>query len=121
MSERILVERSGAVLADRLRWARSGKQRRKGLLGSPPLQPREALIVERAFQVHTIGMSYPIDVVFCNRKWVVKHVVRSMRPGRLTRFVFGGRYAVELPAGVVDERVRVGDRLLVTGLSSAGS
>jgi uncharacterized protein len=112
--ERIVIERSGEVLASRLRRARTGKERRKGLLGGPRLEPGEALVIDHAFQVHTFGMDYPIDIVFCNKDWVVKHIVRSMRPGRLSRFVLSGRYAVELPSGAVADRVARGDRLLIT-------
>ena len=58
-------------------------------------------------------MAYSIDVVFCSKDWTVRHVVRSMRPRRITKFVLGARYAIELPAGTVDSSPVVGDRLSV--------
>lgn len=68
-------------------------------------------MIPGAFQVHTFGMSYPIDVVFCSRAWIVKRVVTNMKPGRISRPSVA-RYAVELTAGRA-LAVRVGDRLVV--------
>jgi uncharacterized protein len=109
---RISVAQTGAVLAERARWARTGKERRRGLLGLDSFPPGEALIIEKAPQVHTLGMAFPIDVVFADRSWKVRHVIRSMRPGRLSRFV-RARYAVELPAGTVDESLTRGSQLVI--------
>jgi uncharacterized protein len=113
VTARITMDRTGRVLADRARWARTGMERRKGLIGSPTLEPGEGLIVDRSPQVHTFGMSWPIDVVFCTKSWTVKHIVRSMVPGRLSRVVLGARYAIELPAGAAGDDLQVGDRLEV--------
>jgi uncharacterized protein len=99
----------GTVLADRARWPKSGRERRKGLLGTSSLRSGEGIILERAYQVHTFGMSYPIDVVFCTKGWEVVHVVDSMKAQRLSRFVVRGFYAIELPAGTVG--VERGDHL----------
>ncbi len=73
-------------------------------------------MIPGAFQVHTFGMSYPIDVVFCSRAWIVKRVVTNMKPGRIS-FPSVARYAVELTAGRASA-VRVGDQLLVDQSSS---
>jgi uncharacterized membrane protein (UPF0127 family) len=96
------------------RWARSRKQKRAGLIGSPPLEPGEGLIIPGAFQVHTFGMTFPIDVVFCSKAWTVKHVVHRMAPERMSRLVWRARYAVELPAGSVPAGVVKGTRLTVS-------
>jgi uncharacterized membrane protein (UPF0127 family) len=101
------------VIAERARWAVSGNDRRKGLLGTSDLAPGEGLIIDRGYQVHTIGMRYSIDVLFCDKRWRVKHVVESMRPRRVTRLVLGARYVVELPAGAVAGTLSRGDELRV--------
>jgi uncharacterized membrane protein (UPF0127 family) len=67
-------------------------------------------VFERVLQVHTFGMRYSIDVVFCDRKWIVRHVLHELEPSRLTRFVLRSRYAIELPAGAA-QGLRRGDRL----------
>lgn len=108
----IAIEGSGRPLAETYDWARGARDRMRGLLGREPLHPGEALILDRSTQVHTFGMRYPIDVVFCDREWNVLHVVRAMRPRRLTRVVWRARYTIELPAGSVPEDL-VGRRLTV--------
>jgi uncharacterized membrane protein (UPF0127 family) len=56
-------------------------------------------------------MSFPLDVLFCDREWKVVHVVRSMPRRRVTRFVWRARFAVEMAAGALPASVRAGDRL----------
>lgn len=109
------MDRTGEVLAGRVRWAGSARERRRGLLDGPPLERDECLVIP-SFQVHTFGMTYPIDVVFCSRRWIVKRVVRDMRPGRISGPSVA-RYAIELPAGRA-RGVRKGDRLVVDQISS---
>jgi uncharacterized membrane protein (UPF0127 family) len=58
-------------------------------------------------------MAYPIDVVFCDRDWVVRHVVRRMRPDRISKVVFASRHVLELAAGAAAS-LREGDQLSVT-------
>jgi hypothetical protein len=103
---------SGAVLAKELRWARGAAERIRGLIGRD-LPDGAALVIEPARQVHTFGMRRSIDVVFCDRDWVVVHVVRHLRPARITRWVYKARRVVELPSGTVPPEVTVGDALAV--------
>ena len=87
--------------------------RGKGLLGGRVLEPGHALVLEPAKQVHTIGLRYPIDVVFCTRDWEVLHVVENMRPLRVGRLVARAHFVVELPGGAVRGALSPGDRLVV--------
>jgi uncharacterized membrane protein (UPF0127 family) len=114
VGSRIVDSSSGHVLAADARWARSRKERRVGLIGSDPLNTGEALIIVGGFQVHTFQMTFPIDVVFCNKEWTVKHVERSMVPGRMSRIVWGARYAIELPSGSVPRELIRGAQLSVS-------
>ena len=98
MTWRILIEPTGEALATEAEWARSFFQRLRGLIGRPSLLPGQALIIEPGPQVHTFGMRHPLDVVFCTRSWRVLSVAR-LEPRRVSRFVRGARYAIELPAG----------------------
>lgn len=86
------------------------------MLGREPLDPGEALAIEPARSVHTFGMRYAIDVCFCDRAWAVLHVVRNMRPGRVTRWVPRARVAIEMRAGSMPP-LRRGDQLSVEELS----
>lgn len=73
-------------------------------------------MIERARQVHTFGMGYPIDVCFCDSSWGVLHVVRGMRPRRMTRWVGGAFFAVETRAGELED-VAAGAQLSIAELS----
>ena len=110
----IAVESSGRIIAANVGWARSFRERSKGLIGRPPLAVGEALVIEPGSQIHTWRMAYPIDVLFCDRGWTVRHVVRAMAPRRMTRMVFGSRCVIELPAGAVPDEVERGTRLQVS-------
>ena len=69
------------------------------------------LVFEGARQVHTFGMRYPIDVVFCDDDWRVVRVVNDMRPGRITRWVRKARVTIELPSSTRTVTVGPGDVL----------
>lgn len=104
----VSIQESGQTLATDVLWARSPLSRLKGLLGRPPLIPGQGIVIEPAGQVHTFGMTYAIDVVFCERSGAVLHIVGEMRPWRVTRWVRGARYAIELPAGTVPSTLERG-------------
>lgn len=87
------------------------RARAKGLIGRRRLDVGEALVLDRTKQIHTIAMRFPIDVLFCDSQWRVLHVVRGLRPLRMTRFVFRARCVVEVPAGVLPEGLEPGARL----------
>ena len=87
----------------------------RGLLGHRELAAGDGLLLSPCKQVHTFGMRYPIDVVFCDRGWRVVGVVRAMRPGRVGRVVWRARHTVELPVDGAAE-VLPGDRLRVEPL-----
>jgi uncharacterized protein len=106
-----LTTSAGEVLATDVRWATSTAARTKGLLGRRSFPPDlGALIFPRTKQVHTFGMRFEIDVVFCSVEWEVLHVINRMKPGRISRIILRARYAVELPAGAA-ENITKGVRL----------
>jgi uncharacterized membrane protein (UPF0127 family) len=104
---------TGELLADHVAWTRGPLQRARGLIASDPPARGECLIFERAAQVHTCGVRYAIDVLFCDKDWIVLHAVRAMVPWRVSRWVRGSRYVVELPSGTLDESVHAGARLVL--------
>ena len=112
MTLSISVPRREAEFAASASVATSLWQRMRGLLARPPLVEGQALILPQAHQIHTVGMRYPIDVVFCDREWNVIRLYRSMRPGRVTRWIGRARWALELPLGGAAD-IEVGDRLHV--------
>lgn len=100
--------RDGEVLAS-AEVATTRAARRRGLLGRPAVDG--VLVLERCRQVHTFGMKYPIDVVFCDRQNRVLRVV-TLKPGRVSRPVLRARRVVEAQGGAAARwGVVVGDVL----------
>ena len=111
MVSRLEVASTRRVLATNIQVAGTFWERLRGLMGRSSLDEGEAMLFERARQVHTFGMRFPLDVVFCDRDWSVVHVVQVMRPNRVTRLIPVSYFVVELAAGV-SAGLRKGDRLL---------
>jgi uncharacterized protein len=93
----ILVGPRGTIAA-RVDWATSFRARRRGVRGRGPLEADEALVIWPCRQVHTIGVSYPLDAVFCDKALRVLNV-QTLFPRRLSRRVGGARCCVELRGG----------------------
>lgn len=119
VTKRLIAVSSGSVLAWRVREATTFLQRSRGLLGAPRLAPGECLLMtggaglRMGASVHTFGMTYPIDVLFCDSRWTVIHRITAMPPNTSSRWVFRARHIVELPVGTVDQRLCKGERLRV--------
>ena len=62
--------------------------------------------------IHTIGMSFPIDVLYVNKHWRVVAVSENLRPRRIDRPVPHAWFVVEMAAGAIRHTgLKVGDRL----------
>jgi uncharacterized membrane protein (UPF0127 family) len=110
---KICVASSEIVVASEVIWARSALDRARGLMGKSVMPPGTAMVFEPARQIHTFGMRFPLDVVFCDATWKVLHVVRSMAPARMTRVVWRARYVLELRADSLPDAVQVGESLVL--------
>jgi uncharacterized membrane protein (UPF0127 family) len=90
----------GRIWVARVAVASSLSARMRGLLGTSGLPPGEGLLIEACGSVHTVGMRYPLDVVFLDRAWRVRAVHRNVRPGRLLVWGGGGALrALEVQSG----------------------
>ncbi len=79
--------------------ARSGRERRRGLLGRDGVEG--ALVLAPCRHVHTFGMRFPIDIAFCDGDGVVLRVC-SLPPWRLAPVVFRARFVIEAEAGAFE-------------------
>jgi uncharacterized membrane protein (UPF0127 family) len=87
-------------------------QRMKGLLGRDRLDPGESLWIKPCRSIHTIGMRFPIDVVFLDKRNVVVAAREKLPPNRITRLYFRAVSVLELPEGTLAAAdTRAGDRL----------
>ena len=113
------------VLASCVEVADRGAKRRKGLLGRDHLPPGEGLWIVPCEAVHTVGMQFPIDLVYLDRSQrVVK--VRSDVPCWRLSACLSAHSVIELPAGtVLKTQTNRGDKLefcsAISGNDSATS
>ena len=85
----------GRVLAS-VEVARSGRDKRRGLLGRDGIEG--ALLLERCRWVHTVRMRFALDVAYCDADMTVVRVVRMGRH-RLGMPVWRSRAVIEAEAG----------------------
>ena len=86
-------------------------QRVRGLLHRPVPGPGCALLIHRCCSIHTVGMAYPIDVVFFDNQLRVTRVA-TVPPLRLAVRGRGGKHVLEMAAGEARRlRIAVGQHL----------
>jgi len=62
--------------------------------------------------VHTIGMLFPIDLIFLSKEKEVVHVEEHVRPFRISKVSLKAESVLELPAhAIYRSGTKVGDRL----------
>ena len=111
-----------ATLGDRVLVAEWWWQRLRGLLGRPPLQPGEGLLLTPCRAVHMAGMKYPLDVAFLNQDGIVVALYHSLLPGGRSRWHAAAYSALELPTGTLAATgTREGDTLLLSSVQVADS
>ena len=70
--------------------------------------------------IHTIGMLFPIDLVFLNRNKEVVYVEEYVRPFRISKVSFKAASVLELPPHTIyRSQTQVGDRIEIAPLNSA--
>ena len=103
-----------AILATECEAADSGWERMRGLLGrsKEDFSPGKGLWLVPASSIHTIGMSFPIDVAYLDRAGRVIHLYHRLPPLRVAAIKFKSHSILELPAGTLAKtRTEVGDIL----------
>ena len=111
---RIVNDRTGDLLADRARRADTVWTRLRGLIGRPPLQRGEGLVISPCNGVHTWFMRAAIDVLLLDREHRVLHACPRLAPYRRSPIVWKAHAVVELAPGAA-AATRVGDRLRLEG------
>jgi len=86
------------LLGKTRRWARSGR----------------GLWIVPSRGIHTIGMLFPIDLVFLSKEKTVLHVEEHVRPFRISKVVLKATSVLELPAHTIFRSgIQVGDCLQI--------
>ena len=86
----------------------------RGLLDRQSIAPGEGLLIPKCRSIHTMGMRFPIDVVFVHSDGKVADKA-TVKPGKLSfslaRGVLEGISVLELPSGTA-QSTEVGDQLI---------
>ena len=119
---RLRLERTGRWLADQATVARTWRARVVGLLAHRSLPEGAAMVFPACRSIHTLGMRFPIDVMFVDRTWRVVALRSKVNPWRLLGPVWSAWTAIELPTGTLAKAgVRLGDQVAVTLLSDGAA
>jgi uncharacterized membrane protein (UPF0127 family) len=111
-----------AFLATEAIVADSYLRRLVGLLGKTKrwARPGAGLWIIPSQGVHTLGMLFPIDVVFLNKEKEVIHVEEHLRPFRISKVSLKSLSVLELPAHTIYRTgTKVGDHLEISSAEAA--
>ena len=70
-----------------------------GLLGHSSLDDSEAMLFEPGGGIHTVGMRFPIDVIYLDKDNGVLGIVVGMKPWRFSFAPKGTKAVLELSSG----------------------
>jgi uncharacterized protein len=88
--------------------------RLRGLIGKMRLRADEALWIVPSRGIHTIGVLFPIDVIYLDAQLRVIDTVEHLGPLRIAPMRWNSASVLLLPAGSVSaSETVVGDRLLI--------
>jgi uncharacterized membrane protein (UPF0127 family) len=109
----LVVNRTrGTYLGIDVRVADSFRARLLGLHAYRELLFGDGVWLRPCNSVQTMGMRWPIDVIFLDVGGRVVRVVEHLDPGHVIWWVSGARSTLELPAGVIDSsETQMGDRI----------
>lgn len=103
---------TGDVVADNVVQPKGWYGRTLGLLGRNTLDASEGLWLDRCWGVHTVGMKFPIDVVFLDEEFRILSIRTNVRSGCLAVAQANANHVVELPAGTCEKfDLLCGDRM----------
>lgn len=108
--------RNGELVAGSVETAFDSSTRRRGLLGRSGIPEGTALVLAPCGAVHTIGMQFPIDVVFASRDGRVRKVRTGVPPWRMAASL-GSFAVIELSSnGAARSGTRPGDALEIVSV-----
>jgi hypothetical protein len=92
--------RTHEIVASHLLTAFDSASRRTGLLQHTAMPEATALIIAPCSAVHTIGMHFPIDVMFASKEGRILKLRHAVKPWRMTG-ALRAFAVIELAAGVL--------------------
>jgi uncharacterized protein len=93
-----------------------------GLLGKHGLDAGGGLWIKPSSGVHTVGMSFGIDVIGLDRDLKIIKLWRCLPPFRVTSVSLKLRSVLELPCGTISQtQTKVGDQIEIVPASQAAA
>jgi hypothetical protein len=104
-------DRTRSAVALEVDVAATRATRRRGLLGRESLGATEGLLLTPCKAVHTVGMRFPIDVIFVDRDGRAVRIVSALAPWRIAMSA-RAKAVIELAAGTAAASdIQIGDML----------
>jgi len=105
------VEHNRRRLSMHVHVCESRIERGRGLLMRRCPDQRTAYLLRNCSAVHTVGMAYAIDIVFCDTRGRILRIVRGLRPFRIARHA-GAALVWEMANGMAEHwGWQVGDEI----------
>ncbi|MGV8906493.1 MAG: DUF192 domain-containing protein [Acetobacterium sp.] len=106
------------VLADQIRMAVSFFEKLVGLLRDKAIDSQQGLLICGCKQVHTMGMKFPIDVIFLSKEGEILHIENNLLNSSMSKYIKKAFYALELKSGFAKKHnLMVHDHILFEGIS----
>ena len=107
-------ETQNKTLVEKLQVATSFRTRAQGLIGTSSLEDNEGVWFPKSNWIHTLFMSMTIDVIYLDKKMVVKKLQPGLKPWRFPAPVLSANSVLEVGEGFIEKNnVQVGDTLNV--------
>jgi uncharacterized membrane protein (UPF0127 family) len=101
------------TLGETIAVAATAAQRVRGLLGRECLEDGQGLLFKNCGSLHTFFMTFPIDIIYADRKGKVLKVAPGVKPFKLVAAPMRAFYAIELPEGAIERSgTQAGDILM---------
>lgn len=109
---KLINKTNGQILAEKLEIANTPFKRMKGLLGREELSQGEGLHITPCNNIHSFFMKFEFDAIFIDRKHIIRHLIESMPPGKISKLCFSAYSVIELPAGTIQmSNSKIGDKV----------
>lgn len=95
---KIINTNNGDVLFGKAGRADTFWTRFKGLMWAKQIDDEQALFFTKTNSVHTIGMRFPIDVIYLDEQYTILKIVHNLKPYRMSGH-FSAKHLIEAKAG----------------------
>jgi len=106
-----IKENNGGVLVENVAIATSTLSRMKGLMFAGSMPNCDGFLIDPCNSIHTFFMRFNLDIAFISKNNEIVHIEKNMKPWRATRIHFKSRKVLEMKAGTMSEKLKVGTKV----------